>query len=442
MRRTLQIAICAAICASATTGQANPLDFFGDGARAAAMGGANTAGALDGSANHYNPALLSRLPRMIIELGYHWAKPIARIDGRDLGVDAIRGMRVALGVPGQVGKAKLGFGIGVRLPDQHIIRIRALDQTQPRFVLLDNLAQRLYMSANLSLALGDSLSIGVGTGFFAETAGSVDLTGRLGFTVPEDSDLAIALDMKVKRVVYPQAGIAYQPVEWLRLGASYRGEISPALDQTVGIEGNVGPEGADPIVEGASVALRSFTLMHYQPEQYTIGVSGVITPQLTVSFDGAIHRWSRFGSPASELSSEIDLKDFNDLFDPPEEVTIVDPDFKDVMVLHFGGEYLLNPGAQTQYTARGGYRFDPSPAPEQTGVTNYVDNDKHTLSAGLGLGISDISILTAPLLLDFMIASTYMPTRSHHKTSAIDPVGDYRANGWIWQFALNSKVPF
>jgi long-chain fatty acid transport protein len=439
--RVLLSLLCVLAAQAPRKASANPLDFFGDGARAAAMGGANTAGAMDASANYYNPALLSRLQNMVFEVGYQWAKPVTKIDGRSLNVDTIRGTRFAAGIPGEIGGARFGFGIGARIPDQHIMRMRSLDQNQPRYVLYDNLAQRLYMSANFAAAVGDRLSLGVGAGFFAQTAGSVDLVGRLGL-MPVDSELAIAMDMKVKRMVYPQGGIAFQATPWLRLAGSYRGGLKPKLEQTVRIAGDVGAAGKEPVVTNASVALASATLMHFQPEQFSLGFFAQLTPRLGTSFDAALHRWSKFGSPAAEIHSELDLNEFNDLFDPPEDEVLAEPNFHDVILVHAGGEYLLNPGADSEYTLRGGYRFEPSPAPEQVGITNFVDNDKHTLSVGVGAAYSRLtSVFLKPLLVDLMVASTFLPERSHHKVSPVDQVGDYRSSGWVWQFALTTRMP-
>jgi hypothetical protein len=76
------------------------------------------------------------------------------------------------------------------------------------------------------------------------------------------------------------------------------------------------------------------------------------------------------------------------------------------------------------------------------GITNFVDNDKHTLSVGVGAAYSRLtSVFLKPLLVDLMVASTFLPERSHHKVSPVDQVGDYRSSGWVWQFALTTRMP-
>ena len=60
MKRALLI--CVIVVASAEA-QANPVDMYGYGARASAMGGAQTAAANDTGANYYNPAALALIMR-------------------------------------------------------------------------------------------------------------------------------------------------------------------------------------------------------------------------------------------------------------------------------------------------------------------------------------------------------------------------------------------
>ncbi|MGZ3442669.1 MAG: OmpP1/FadL family transporter, partial [Polyangia bacterium] len=59
-----------------TAARANPMDVFGAGSRATAMGGAATAASEDSSANYYNPAGLVRGHDLRIDIGYRYAQPL------------------------------------------------------------------------------------------------------------------------------------------------------------------------------------------------------------------------------------------------------------------------------------------------------------------------------------------------------------------------------
>jgi hypothetical protein len=92
---------------------------------------------------------------------------------------------------------------------------------------------------------------------------------------------------------------------------------------------------------------------------------------------------------------------------------------------------------------RGGYSYEPSPVPEQVGESNFVDNDKHTLSVGGGVTFRDFStIVTLPASLDAYLALTLLDAREHHKLSPIDRVGDYRSSGHVLQVGLLSRWRF
>jgi len=74
-RKTLAASLLCAVWAIPSTTRANPIDAFGWGSRATAMGGAATAASEDAAANYYNPAGLVRGRDLRIDLGYRYAQP-------------------------------------------------------------------------------------------------------------------------------------------------------------------------------------------------------------------------------------------------------------------------------------------------------------------------------------------------------------------------------
>ena len=66
---------------------ANPLDTYGMGGRAPGMAGAYTALGNDVSGTYYNPAGLTGVGGLSLELGYTYYRPALRFNGVDLGVD-------------------------------------------------------------------------------------------------------------------------------------------------------------------------------------------------------------------------------------------------------------------------------------------------------------------------------------------------------------------
>jgi long-subunit fatty acid transport protein len=432
---------CVGVCVGSSA-HANPVDAFGFGGRAPAMAGAQTAAAADGSANYYNPALLATFDDIRIDIGYQTAVPSLMVNGLDLGVDASRGLAVALSSPGRIGKLRIALSGGLFLPDQHILRARAIEAGKPRFALYDNRPQRLFLGANLAVQIGPRIALGAGIAYMASTVAAVDLAGRLGFPDAEDSELALAIDADVQEARYPQAGVLFRATPWLDVGLSYRSGYKLVLDNTVRVLADVGRQD-NPVVEDGRLEIHALAQDLFQPEQWSAGLAGQLTPDLLLAFDLAFHRWSEFENPATRIDIEIDAGMFNDLIDIPDSRGLPDPHYRDILIPRLGVEYRLLDGLRRDLDLRGGYSYEPTPVPEQIGESNFIDNDKHSLSAGAGLTLSGFTdVLPRPVRLDAFVALTLLAPREHHKLSPVDPVGDYRATGRVIQLGLSSTWRF
>jgi long-chain fatty acid transport protein len=438
------VALALAVAAAPRAAGANPIDLFGFGARAQSMAGAATAGADDASANYYNPALLAGSRDIRIDVGYQLAQPYLSVDGHGQGVDSSRGTALGLVVPGAVAGARLAVGAALFLPDQQITRTRTLPSPQPRWALYDNRPQRIFLSANLSFALPGGVSIGGGISYMSSTQGDVGLRGIVGFPDATTSQLELDMDVDLKTVRYPQAGVAWEATPWLTLAATYRGGFHLTLDQTFDIRGDIGTPGAPPLVTDGYLHLRSVAQDLFQPAQLTAAAHARITPRLDVAFELSLHRWRVFENPAAEIEIELDIGDFNNLVNIPPQEALPAPHFHDIAIPRLGAEWLASATARRVWRLRGGYAYEPSPAPEQFGATNFIDNDKHTLSTGAGLellgGIG--GVILRPVSVDVSLVATYLPERAHHKLIAADPVGDYRSRGLVIAGALSSKWRF
>ncbi len=96
-----------------------------------------------------------------------------------------------------------------------------------------------------------------------------------------------------------------------------------------------------------------------------------------------------------------------------------------------------------QLDARVGYVYENSPFPTQTGTLNFVDNDKHTLTLGIGLKMTELEpTLPGELRLDAHALYSYLPEREHIKDSLVDAVGDYRSQGHLFGAGVTLEVAF
>ncbi|HKA90847.1 MAG TPA: outer membrane protein transport protein [Haliangiales bacterium] len=436
MRATLLLA------AVAVRAHANPVDAFGFGARGPAMAGAQTAATDDGGANYYNPGALALGDDIRIDLGYQIAKPYLKIGGGDQGVDSSRGLALSLTAPGDVGPVHLAVGLAVFLPDERITRTRTLPSARPRWALYDNRPQRLFLASNLALRVGDDLYIGGGIAYMSRTGGAIDLEGRLGFPDPNDSNFTLDIDVTLKTIRYAQAGVLWRAQPWLLVGASFRGGFVLALDQGFRIHGDLGPAGS-PVVKDGFFELHSLAFDLFQPEQWAAGFALQLTPRVLVSGDVTWQRWSAYENPAARIQISYDLKQLNDIVHivaaPPLEKAY----FHDTFVPRLGVEWLAARSPHAAWRVRAGYAFEPTPAPEQRGELNAVDNDKHTFTAGFGVSLSDVTrVLVHPFDIDAYVGATYLPPRTHRKLSLTDPVGDYISEGLVLMAGVGTRWRF
>ena len=430
-----------AVAAAVAPAHANPADVIGLGARAVGMGGAQVANVEDSTAGYYNPAMLASFDDIHIDVGYQLAVPRVGANGERFPVDRSQGIAAGIAVPGQIAGNRLAIGASMFLPDQQVTRTRTLPAERPRFVAYDNRPQRLLLAAVAAYELLPGLQIGAGVAYMASTNGSVELEGLVGFPNPAVSDLDLSIDVDVKTIRYPHAGIAWRVTPRLTLGASYRGGFRLVIDQTVKVRGDLGTPDAV-VVEDGRLDLRSVSQDLFQPMQITLGGALRVTDQLLVALDVVYQRWSVYDNPTARIELELDIGQFNDLvmIPPPRELEV--PNLRDIVVPRAGVEWRGSPGPRS-WIARGGYAFELAVAPEQRGESNFIDNHKHTLSIGGGLEWRGLgSVIGKPVSLDAFVSFTYLQPRDHRKQNPIDPVGDYTAGGHAIAAGLMSRWRF
>jgi long-chain fatty acid transport protein len=425
---------------------ANPVDAFGMGSRGIALGGAHTALAHDVSANYYNPAGVVARKDLSIEIGYLYAAPTLRLNGRDLEVDVTRGLTAGVVAPGAIGPFRFAFGVALFLPDERVSRVRAMPREQPQFMYYDNRPQRVYLATNLAVQIVPGLYIGGGATFMSRTKGSLELGGQISFPDPEaESDLRLDLDVDLKALRYPQAGILWEPVSWLSVGLTYRHRFVLELKQEFRIAGNVvGQDGGGTILRDGFFGLTSYSTNLFQPRQVALGLGARPGARWLLAFDLVWAQWSEFINPGSRLQMDFDLGPFTDLVDMGSQPNPPSPRYTDTFNPRFGVEWIPWKVPKAALALRLGYAFEPSPAPPQRSRSmNLVDNHKHHLSAGLGIALTRlIGALDRPFELDLHFAYLHMQRRAHRKLDPADPVGDYVSDGFLLSMGITMRLRF
>jgi long-chain fatty acid transport protein len=287
------------------------------------------------------------------------------------------------------------------------------------------------------------LYVGGGLTFMSKTAGQLFLKGSVAVSDPDASSLVSKIDVDLVAVRYPQAGILWEATRWLSIGVTYRHSFVLNLDQQFRIDGNIGNPGLTPIVENGYFAAHSISIDLFQPWQLTGGAALRLKRELLLTFDVTFARWSEFPVPAANLTLGLDIGVYNDKVMLPPPRSYAPSRFHDIVIPRAGVEWRAWQRPKIAIDLRAGYSYEPTPVPDQIGESNFADSDKHTFSVGAGFELARITaILPRPLAIDVHFAGTYLPPRANRKIDALDPVGDFVADGVILQLGLMIRSRF
>lgn len=444
--------------------RAHAPDTFGMGARGMAMGGAMVADANDFSASYYNPAGLALSPGVSVSLGYQYSGLELRIDGADAKVPDVRGIAGGLVLPGRVLSIPVALGVAVYLPDAGLSTVRALREETPRWELYDDRLSILYIAANLAVRPARFLALGGGVGFLAATTGRFGIRGTADILSPYESKLEHEVDADLTSVRYPQAGLRLLFGRYLSAGVAYRGEAKLPLRLEALLDGGVNFAGIDVPLR---YKLSSATVDGFQPQQVAFGVSwrplGMLGADrsraglVRINVDATWLQWSAYAPPTAQTEATLDV-------DVPPGVALELPaspaptvptptGFSDRVVPRVGLETLVGLGprrrvfgedhALVELPLRLGYVYEESPVPPQTGKTNYLDADRHTVSFGLGAHLNRPGeVLPGALMLDLVAQLSVLPERLTEKASPSDFVGSYRQDGLMWTLGATLGLQF
>jgi long-chain fatty acid transport protein len=420
---------------------ANPFDAYGAGARSTALGGAATAGARDFSANYYNPALLPTLETMEISFGYLSAQPSLKLNDGDLNLTPSRGSFAGVSLPRNLSWRRLAVSLSLYLPNQFITRVRSLPEGQPRFVLYDNRPQRIVVTSSLAFEVVKDLFIGASLSYLSNTRGLMEMQGEVHLNDPNQTLLMGGVDIDFASIRYPTFGVHWRPDEHWRFGLSLREPFHLKLDVGLVVDGDIVTTVAGqkvPLLEDGQLKLISHNTNLFSPRQLNLGV-GYEGSFVHLYLDVGWYQWSSFPTPTAYIDTELDLAPLD--FEVPTSKEPLKPNFTDVFVPRLGLELTTIENDTLSVESRLGYFYEPSPAPDQPETTNYVDNNKHGFSLGLGLEFRALKpLFPRPVSLDLAAQAIWMQPRTYSKDDPADMVGSYRSSGWI--FSLSSNVNF
>ena len=380
MRRGVLLALVISVGLPAAAG-ANPFDVYGLGVRSSAMGNVGTAVADDFSATYYNPAGLARAqPTFNAGLLLTYDDVAIRLKDRPAGYDipdlgskspliptkyrlnsrtdttdipATYALQLGGVVAPWMDQLRLGFAVGLPVNSVGAQTARFSDEREQYFSnrldfeLIGHRQQQMSVLFAAGFRVTEWLAVGIGTSLLpnSSTKSSVYLADS---GHQDQIQMTVANEQKWNPTVH--AGLLVLPSPNWQFGLAWRGQNSFDLDiqNEVQIKGFQGTSSGFPIPQVAHF------VMNFTPHQF-IGAAAYKSGTLLGTVDVIRSLWSHYVDTVGELAG------FNDTW---------------------SGRLGVQWQATAQTQLYGGLRYEQTPVPDQTGRTNYVDNDRVGVSGG------------------------------------------------------------
>lgn len=391
---------------------ADALFTYGFSPRTIGMGGAMTALADDISSSFYNPGGTIQAQKIQAGIGYlySFSDLSPKFTDADIELPATQGVMVGINLPIPFGawmKDRLWMGFSGFFPDNVLLSIMVPGPTDPQVPMLQNSGRSVSLITTLAVRIIDGLGVGGGAQLFDNTTGeinaSVDATGQIVTTVGQELPTSFA----------PLGGLFLSPGEWtnklvgFRVGLTYRQRFFTRYRIPV----NTYLGGIPLSVDFEAVSL-------YTPDQYVLGLGYVWGDRLKVGIDGTYNVWSDFPDPNLQIKVKMKIPLLPITFQDSQSL---DPNFRDTITIRAGGEWTALSKPTVDLHLRGGYFYDPTPVPGQTGITNYLDTDRHVAALGPGVVVKQIGSfkLVTPLAIDVAFQYQHLVERIFYKSADV-----------------------
>ncbi|MBS2026800.1 MAG: outer membrane protein transport protein [Deltaproteobacteria bacterium] len=415
---------------------ASTFDTFGFGSRALSMGGAMTSDARDFTATFYNPSLIVDHSLINLGFGIFYESPSTTVTPDDPAA------KLALpdGPPSSAsytlgfifpfaGKLqdRLALGVGLSLPTRNLIKVQAVEPSEPSWYLYQSSPDRIQVFLGLGGKPTDWLYLGLGLQALSDFSGDIEFNVDLFNKNFQRRDLVNELITKQGLV----AGLTLIPLSNLRIGFCWRQSMDLNYELPTNIAlGDVG-----------SLFLDVKGVVFFTPNEFTLGVHYAPIPSVTLDADLEYARWSAAPNPAAAiqvkfsgvLASGLGLTDALAMSsqDAP-------PGFEDILIPRFGVEWRVVDSVDL----RGGYYFRPTMVPLQNGLTNILDGPTHVLSGGIGFRfMSPMETMTEPVEIDAVFQYGIIGQRHADKTET-NPDPPYSYSGQTEVFAIDLRYNF
>lgn len=381
------------ILCGASSGYGAGFAMYEYGARGNALGGGLVGRADDPSAVAYNPAGITQLEGTGFMVGTTVINPLASVEiaGEKVDAESKYWTPPHLYVTQQLDDTFwLGFGVYSR----YGLGIEYDSDWAGRYNVSEAHIQSLSMSPTLAVKVTDWLSVAAGPEimwFEFEQKKTVDATG---VNDPTTNAMDVNADLSGDSWGYGgMAGIHVTPIDWLRLGFTYRSQVKQKVEGKAKFEKlNMAATLLDATYFPNMDAEGEITL----PDSYTFGIAVYPLEKLSIEFDAVYTRWSSFDELKIEFEQSVNPTD------PSKDTTVSEKEWNDVWRYQVSLEYAL----LDWLDLRASYVYDNTPIPDAHVDYMVPANDRQLYGAGLGFHITEA--------LDFDLSYTYLDIKERN----------------------------
>jgi long-chain fatty acid transport protein len=355
------ILLSAALLVGATSAEGAGFALLQQGTAAMAQGNAFVADASDASAIFYNPAGLNQLTRPVVYTGGFLNYPSRDFQGEGVSSETNHrfyptlsaylaipvNSRVAVGI-GYFSP----FGMGTPWPPTW----------EGRYITTFSSLKTYNLNPTVSVKVLDSLSLAAG---FDVMWSKVQLKKKNQVIISPFPGVNIQLPDAESRFNADGVGYGYnlgalfEPVTGVKLGVSYRSNISIKYQGDLGL--NFGPS---PIPSQASQGSATLNF----PPSVTMGINYSRLKPFAFEFDATWTGWSTYNALNATLDTPVGGS--NRVFVPK--------DWHDAWAFRFGANYEIKEGLKV----RAGYIYDLNPVPDSTFDPQLPDANRHIFTVG------------------------------------------------------------
>jgi len=279
-----------------------PEDVFGASGRTIAMGGAGTALPGDYAAAHYNPANLAYCSSDQVDLDISYISHHLSFTDQNVAADhplvpkRVRNQtRVMIGncisLPMDL---SIGLLLGFGTPGAVSLEQQTANQ-QPHYVMYGEANEQVVFATGIAWRASKTLSIGAGFAALIKT--QLPLTADFPILEPDPMDpsgykpVGFQLGVGMGAFLAPRVGFLWTPSSRFRIGGAYRGALYHDLDVDAKIDAK--------LIIDVPVPVHVDSLGWFSPRQFSLGVSGEPTPNLTLTADVTYYRWGELADKGS-----------------------------------------------------------------------------------------------------------------------------------------------